>query len=79
MVLEKTLEGPLGSKNIKPAKENQRKVKGKSKSKENQSQRKSTLEILGRTDAETEAEAPILWQPDAKSRLIRKEPDSGKD
>ena len=54
-----------------------RKINGKSK--ENQSQRKSTLDILGRTDAETEAEAPIIWPPDAKSRLIRKEPDSGKD
>ena len=26
-----------------------------------------------------EAEAPILWPPDAKSRLIRKDPDAGKD
>ena len=32
--------------------------------------------IIGRTDAE--AEAPILWPPDAKSRLIRKDPDAGK-
>ena len=30
-----------------------------------------------RTDAE--AEAPVLWPPDAKSRLIRKDPDAGKD
>ena len=30
-----------------------------------------------RTDAE--AEAPILWPPDAKSRLIREDPDAGKD
>ena len=29
------------------------------------------------TDAE--AEAPILWPPDAKSWLIRKDPDAGKD
>ena len=27
----------------------------------------------------TEAEAPILWPPDAKSLLIRKDPDIGKD
>ena len=27
----------------------------------------------------TEAEAPILWTPDAKSRLTRKDPDAGKD
>ena len=39
-------------------------------SKENQ------LQIFtGRTDAE----APILWPPDAKSQLIGKDPDSGKD
>ena len=31
----------------------------------------------GRTEAE--AEAPILWPPDEKSRLIRKDPDAGKD
>ena len=33
--------------------------------------------FTGRTDAE--AEAAILWSPDAKSRLIRKDPDAGKD
>ena len=33
--------------------------------------------LTGRTDAE--AEAPILWPPDAKSWLIRKAPDAGKD
>ena len=33
--------------------------------------------FITRTDAE--AEAPILWPPDAKSRLIRKDPDAGKD
>ena len=27
----------------------------------------------------TRAEAPILWPPDAKSRLIGKDPDAGKD
>ena len=27
----------------------------------------------------TEAEAPVLWPPDAKSQLIRKDPDAGKD
>ena len=31
--------------------------------------------FTGRTDAE----APILWQSDAKSWLIRKDPDAGKD
>ena len=33
--------------------------------------------FIGRTDAE--AEAPILWPPDAKSWLIWKDPDAGKD
>ena len=28
---------------------------------------------------DTEAEAPILWSPDVKSWLIRKDPDAGKD
>ena len=32
--------------------------------------------FIGRTDAE--AEAPILWPPDAKSWLVGKEPDAGK-
>ena len=29
--------------------------------------------FIGRT------EAPVLWPPDAKSRLIEKDPDAGKD
>ena len=33
--------------------------------------------FIGRTD--TEAETPILWQIDAKSCLIRKDPDARKD
>ena len=33
--------------------------------------------ITGRTDAE--AEVPIHWPPDAKSWLLRKDPDVGKD
>ena len=33
--------------------------------------------FIGRADAE--AEAPILWLPDAKHRLIGKDPDAGKD
>ena len=33
--------------------------------------------FVGRTDAE--AETPILWPPDEKSWLIRKDPDAGKD
>ena len=33
--------------------------------------------FIGRTDAE--AEAPILWLPETKSWLIRKDPEVGKD
>ena len=33
--------------------------------------------FTGRTD--NEAEAPLLWLPNVKSRLIRKDPDAGKD
>ena len=61
LVLEKTLESPFYSKEIKPVnpKGNQLWI------------------FTGRTDAE--AEAPILWPPDAKSQLTGKDPDSGKD
>ena len=33
--------------------------------------------FIGRTDTKTET--PILWPPDAKSKLTGKEPDPGKD
>ena len=33
--------------------------------------------FTGRSGAE--AKAPILWPPDAKSQLIGKDPDAGKD
>ena len=36
-----------------------------------------SLIFIGRTDAE--AEAPILWPPDAKNWLIWKDPDAGKE
>ena len=62
VVLEKTLESPLESKEIQPV-----------RPKRNQ----SWMFIYGRTDVE--AEAPILWPPDAKSWLIWKDPDAGKD
>ena len=32
---------------------------------------------MGRTDAE--AETPIVWPPDAKSQLIGRDPEAGKD
>ena len=61
VVLEKTLESPLDSKEIKPVnpKGNQPWI------------------LFGRTDAE--AEALILWPPDSKNWLLRRNPDSGKD
>ena len=62
MVLEKTPETLLDSKEIKPV-----------NPKENQS-----WIFIGRTDAEAK-EAPILWPPDAKSHLIGKNSDAGKD
>ena len=61
VVLEKTLESPSDSKEIKPVN-----PKGN-----------HPWIFIGGTDAE--AEAPILWPPDVKSRLIRKDPDAGKD
>ena len=59
VVLEKTLESPLDSKEIQAVnpKANQPWI------------------FTGRTDAE----APILWSPEAKSQLIGKDPDAGKD
>ena len=42
----------------------------------NPKENKSWL-FIGRTDAETEA--PVLWSPDVKSWLIRKDPVAGKD
>ena len=61
MVLEKILENPLGSKEIKPV-----------NPKGNQPQT-----YFGRLNAE--AEAPILWPPDRKSRFTGKDPDAEKD
>ena len=61
VVLEKTLEGSLDYKDIKPV---------------NPEGNQSWI-FIGRTDAE--AEAPILWPPDAKSWLIGQDPDAGKD
>ena len=59
MVLEKTPESPLDSKEIKSVnpKENQPCI------------------FIGRTDAE----APILWPSEVKSKFIKKDPDAGKD
>ena len=39
--------------------------------------RSQSRTFFGRNDAEVEA--PILWPPDAKSRLIRKDSDAGRD
>ena len=61
VVLEKTLESPLGCKEIQPVH-----PKGD-----------QSWVFIGRTDAE--AETQILWSAVAKSRLIWKDPDAGKD
>ena len=61
VVLEKTPEGPLDLKEIKPVNR----------------KRNQPWIFIGRTDAE--AEAPILWPPDAKSLLNGRGPDAGKD
>ena len=61
VVLEKTLEIPLDSKEIKPV----------------NPEGNQPWIFIWRTEAE--AETPILWPPDAKSWLIRKDPDAGKD
>ena len=61
VVLQKPLESPLDSKEIKPVN-----PKGN-----------HPWIFIGRFD--TEAEAPILSPPDAKSQLIGKDPDAGKD
>ena len=45
--------------------------------KSNQSILKEIIIFIGRTDAE--AEAPILWTPDGKSRIIGKDPDAARD
>ena len=63
MVLEKTPESPLDCKEIKPV---------------NADGNQPCISIR-RTDAEAEAETPILWPPDRKSQLIGKDPDAGKD
>ena len=41
--------------------------------------KKVSPDFFGRTDAEAEAEVPILWPSDAKSRLTRKDSDAAKD
>ena len=63
MVLEKTVKSPLDCKEIKPV---------------NPKGDQSWI-FIGRTDADAKAEAPVLWLPDAKSWLIRKDLDAGKD
>ena len=59
MVLGKTLESPLDSREIQPVnpKGNQPWI------------------FIERADAE----APVLWPPEAKNQLIGKDPDAGKD
>ena len=63
VALETTLESPLDSKEIRPV-----------NPKGNQ-----PWIFIGKSDAEAEAEATILWLPDVKNWLIGKDLDTGKD
>ena len=66
VVLEKTLESLLDYKEIKPVN-----LEGN-----------QLWILIGKTSTsawDAKAEAPILWPPDAKSWLIGKDPDAGKD
>ena len=63
VVLEKTLESPLDSKEMKPVN-----LKGN-----------QPWLFIERTDADAEAEAPVPWPPDSKSWLTGKDPNAGKD
>ena len=62
-MLEKTLENPLDCKEIQPVD-----PKGD-----------QSWVFIGRTDTEAETQTLILWPPDAKSWLIGKDLDAGKD
>ena len=66
VVLEKTLESPLDCKEIQPVHPTRPEYSGG-----------QSWVFIGRTDVE--AETPIIWPPDAKSWLIGKDPDAGKD
>ena len=61
VVLEKTLESPLDSKEIQPV----------------HSEGDQLWDFFGRNDAK--AETPVLWPPHAKSWLIGKDSDAGRD
>ena len=63
VVLEKTLESPLDCKEIKSVNPN----------------RNQSWILIGRTDAEAEAEDPILGPLNEKNWLSRRNPDAGKD
>ena len=62
-MLEKSLESPFDSKEIKPVN-----LKGN-----------QPWIFIRRNDADAEVEASVLWSPDVKSQLIGKDPDAGKD
>ena len=64
MVLEKILENPLDSQEVKL--------------KASQSTKGSQHWVLFRK-TDSKAEAPMLWPPDANSQLIGKELDAGED
>ena len=63
VVLEKTLESPLDSKEIQPV----------------HSEGDQPWDFFGRKDAKAETPALVLWPPHAKSWLIGKDSDAGRD
>ena len=63
VVLEKTPESPLDSKEIKPVN-----LEGD-----------QPWIFTERTDTEVKAQAPIVWSPDANRQLVGKVRDAGKD
>ena len=65
MVLEKILENPLNSKEIKAV---------------NLKEINTVYSLEGlMNEYSAKAKAPILWSPDAKRPLTGKDPDAGKD
>ena len=65
-MLDKTLESPWDCKEIKG---NQPLFNPKGN---------QPCIFIGRTVAEAEAQAPVLWTPDVKGRLTGNDPDTGK-
>ena len=86
VVLEKTLENPLDCKEIQPVHSEvciiiiyilQIRKWRHSKLQEKKNKGDQSWVFFGRNDAK--AETPVLWPPHAKSWLVRKDSDAGRD